>query len=271
MGIMGTYEFKGMVLRFDSEKEADIINFLEELASRHKLGEYLASLVRISTSDEKIRPDNFEEIRLHVYRNGYDRKRKVFFDKVETQLREMKKKIDEIYERAMYVYALEVAGKYLGVKDRAKQILLAQKVLEEQFKMLCMTLGVSTLRFNFKADKDEVDIKVEKFLEGLLDRYGELLVKGEEEREHVDDEYRVVRQPVKVVDRVVGDEVVKSEGHHMEYRETIDKQQIQTIKNSDNSVPNEPIVTEENAEEDKVIDFGDTADWDLLSRFVNQG
>lgn len=253
---MSTYEIKGMVLRFDSEREKDIIGFLLTLASQHKLGEFLASLVRAALSNDwKLSKKSFEAAISYAERYGISREKKEFFDNVEKQLREMKAKIDAIYEKAMYVYTLETAGRYLGVKERAKQIILAERVLEEQFKILCMVLGVSTLPYSFKGDKDYVDIKVEDFLQGLLDRYGDILFEAEEKRELKKDVYEKEGETVK-------NSVVIARGNAAGE----DGGLVSSTKNNKVRVAE---AVEGPSADDEIVDFGDTADWDLLDSFIN--
>lgn len=253
---MSTYEIKGMVMRFDSEREKDIIDYLRKLASQHRLGEFLASLVRAALSDDgKRSKESFEVAVRYAERYGISRERKEFFDNVEKQLREMKAKIDAIYEKAMYVYTLETAGKYLGVKDRAKQIVLAERVLEEQFKILCMVLGVSTLPYSFKGDKDYVDVKVENFLQGLFDRYGEILFGDEEKQERKKDIYEKEGETVKNSVVIASGSTAREEGN---LTSLVKNNKVKVVE-----ARGEPSAV------DEIVDFGDTADWHLLDSFIS--
>ena len=57
-----------MVMRFDSEREKDIIDYLRKLASQHRLGEFLASLVRAALSDDGKRSKESFEVALDMPR-----------------------------------------------------------------------------------------------------------------------------------------------------------------------------------------------------------
>ena len=167
----------------------------------------------------------------------------------------MKAKIDAIYEKAMYVYTLETAGKYLGVKDRAKQIVLAERVLEEQFKILCMILGVSTLPYSFKGDKDYVDVKVENFLQGLSDRYGDILFGDEEKQERKKDIYEKEGETVKNSVVIASGSTAREEGN---LTSLVKNNKVKVVE-----ARGEPSAV------DEIVDFGDTADWHLLDSFIS--
>lgn len=90
----------GSTLSFDTDREADIIEFVEELTSQHKLGKFISYLLRLACETpevlqyrEKVTPIIKEMDRL-----GISPRRDSLLKKYNNDIIELKQKIDDLYD-----------------------------------------------------------------------------------------------------------------------------------------------------------------------------
>jgi len=128
-------------LTFDDAKEADIANFVNGLKSSHKIGEFLSNIIRLACDCPEIMGrDNIERLT-----SGYNmtNDRKKFFNEVTKEVSDMQEKIDKMYYMILSMYMLSQMGKTLGLEEKANNALMAQFIVEKQFKELKDLIGES--------------------------------------------------------------------------------------------------------------------------------
>lgn len=239
---MGVKSIKlGATLSFDDIREKDILDKIEGLRSRHKLGEFISHLIRVAfESPEKLNSQaELAGLMTTLVAQGITMDRVDYFNKIENDIEEMKKKVDAIYTMATKNYTMALAGKKIGLEEKSESTLRAQFVLQRQINAMTDSLGVS-LREPFESNKiQETREKAEEVIEYMIESYDGIL------QEIKASSVTVYQVPVEEVPEAVeAPEIVKFE--------------------------EEPVKLEESEEDNEVIQF-DPGAIAALSDFFGEG
>ena len=125
----------GSVIAFDEESELDIIKFLEGLNSSHKMGQFIAALIRTAVDNPELIKKTENGLQLTSLMNQLEANlvsssRDVFFSYVKEELRRMVDKVNSVYDIAFKTYTLAQMNKALGLEQQSENNLLACFVLE---------------------------------------------------------------------------------------------------------------------------------------------
>lgn len=171
---MGVKNVKlGATLAFDDVREKDIIEKVDYLLSRHKLGEFISHLIRIALeSPEQFNSKNELNMLMgELMEKGISKDRAEYFRQMNAEVQSMKKKVDSIYEMAYKNYTMALLGKTLGIGEKSENSLRAQFVLQRQLTQLSETLGTS-IKEPFESNKiQDVKGKADEILEYILESY----------------------------------------------------------------------------------------------------
>lgn len=168
----------GSLISFDSEREADIIEFVQDLTSQHKLGRFIGYLLRLAceTPETLQYREKLNPIIKEMNDLGITPRRDAMFKQFSKEILDLKNKINDIYVISEKLYTLALARKALGLEDRAKELLAAQFVVRRQTALLESKLGTSSLLYTYESDSmRDVQKKADEILEVILETYGDLL------------------------------------------------------------------------------------------------
>ena len=168
----------GSLISFDSEREADIIEFVQDLTSQHKLGRFIGYLLRLAceTPETLQYREKLNPILKEMNDLGITPRRDAMFKQFSKEILDLKNKINDIYAISEKLYTLALARKALGLEDRAKELLAAQFVVRRQTALLESKLGTSSLLYTYESDSmRDVQKKADEILEVILETYGDLL------------------------------------------------------------------------------------------------
>ena len=168
----------GSLISFDSEREADIIEFIQDLTSQHKLGRFIGYLLRLAceTPETLQYREKLNPILKEMNDLGITPRRDAMFKQFSKEILDLKNKINDIYVISEKLYTLALARKALGLEDRAKELLAAQFVVRRQTALLESKLGTSSLLYTYESDSmRDVQKKADEILEVILETYGDLL------------------------------------------------------------------------------------------------
>lgn len=168
----------GSLISFDSEREADIIEFVQDLTSQHKLGRFIGYLLRLAceTPETLQYREKLNPILKEMSDLGITPRRDAMFKQFSKEILDLKNKINDIYVISEKLYTLALARKALGLEDRAKELLAAQFVVRRQTALLESKLGTSSLLYTYESDSmRDVQKKADEILEVILETYGDLL------------------------------------------------------------------------------------------------
>lgn len=168
----------GSLISFDSEREADIIEFVQDLTSQHKLGRFIGYLLRLAceTPETLQYREKLNPILKEMNDLGITPRRDAIFKQFSKEILDLKNKINDIYVISEKLYTLALARKALGLEDRAKELLAAQFVVRRQTALLESKLGTSSLLYTYESDSmRDVQKKADEILEVILETYGDLL------------------------------------------------------------------------------------------------
>lgn len=168
----------GSLISFDSEREADIIEFVQDLTSQHKLGRFIGYLLRLAceTPETLQYREKLNPILKEMNDLGITPRRDTMFKQFSKEILDLKNKINDVYVISEKLYTLALARKALGLEDRAKELLAAQFVVRRQTALLESKLGTSSLLYTYESDSmRDVQKKADEILEVILETYGDLL------------------------------------------------------------------------------------------------
>lgn len=238
-------------LTFDEQQEADIIKCMEALNASHKAGQFISSLIRIAFDC----PELFEEklgtlepgaVLRAMDDVGMSYNRKAFFNNVNKEVTDMREKIDKMYNMILNMYILAQMGKTLGLEDKAKNELMAQFIVEKQYKELQDLLGESLSGGTLASNKiQNIEKIANDALEYIINCYSGIV---DELKQSNSIQY--VQQLAPVVEE-------KAENNTNVAEEKVETTKANTEKSSSESP------------ESEYVDFGD-ADFSALDNFFGQ-
>lgn len=268
---MGTRSIRfGSQLTFDEDKEKDIIDTIDTLNSSHKMGQFMSNLIRLAFDNPEILrvgADGLEKQAMlqQVESNGMSVSRQRFMSGVTSEISDMKKKVDEVYNMVFKLYTLALMNKHLEIEKKSDNSLRATFVLERQLRQLQSSLGVNISDAVYESDKiNDVHARAEDCLEYIIEAYDGIL-------DEMKQAIAVGKQPQVIVQQAVGNTGVA--GNNMVVGSTEAIRSVETVGNA-GAVETQAVVNNtstantststavqtETPPEEEIIDFGDTDD-----------
>ena len=268
---MGTRSIRfGSQLTFDEDKEKDIIDTIDTLNSSHKMGQFMSNLIRLAFDNPEILrvgADGLEKQAMlqQVESNGMSVSRQRFMSGVTSEISDMKKKVDEVYNMAFKLYTLALMNKHLEIEKKSDNSLRATFVLERQLRQLQSSLGVNISDAVYESDKiNDVHARAEDCLEYIIEAYDGII-------DEMKQAIAVGKQPQVIVQKAVGNTGVA--GNNMVVGSTEAIRSVETVGNA-GAVETQAVVNNtstantststavqtETPPEEEIIDFGDTDD-----------
>lgn len=166
----------GSIISFDSEREADIIEFIQDLTAQHKLGRFISYILRLACETpetlqyrEKVAP-----ILKEMETLGITPRRDALFKQLATEVHDLKVRVNDIYLMTEKLYTLALAQKALGLEDRSKELAAAQFVLKRQTALLEQKIGSGAIFYMYDSDSmRDMQKKADDILELLIETHGD--------------------------------------------------------------------------------------------------
>ena len=152
----------GATLSFNLGLERDMVEQIESLKAKHKLGEFISNSLRIVFEN----PELLEKYNLSLERYGLTDNRKKLNDAINIELGRLGNKIEKTYQMAYEVYSLAKFNKQLNIHDTARNILASQFILNKQIEDLKSLLGVTCI--DQPVNLHKVDKSIDDILEYIL-------------------------------------------------------------------------------------------------------
>lgn len=241
--------------------EGDIVEILEELKKKHKVGEYVSNCIRVVSEN----PELAVRCGMDMLNSDPAKSRKEYFSNVYKEISKMEQRVDRIYKMCLGVY---VTAK-LALGEQAKNIMAAQFILQKQIDDLKKELGVQSLNSVYASNKiKETDKLADDILEYIIQYHSELIKDSKEEKP----EENKAGNDIGLINVL------------QEIRDSIKdlaENGIVSTVNTDSTQENiantvtigTPITTEEQINEDIVPqtseEFEDGADWEALAGFLD--
>lgn len=268
---MGTRSIRfGSQLTFDEDKEKDIIDTIDTLNSSHKMGQFMSNLIRLAFDNPEILrvgADGLEKQAMlqQVESSGMSVNRQRFMSGVTSEISDMKKKVDDVYNMVFKLYTLALMNKHLEIENKSDNSLRATFVLERQLRQLQDSLGVNIGDAVYESDKvNDVHVKAEDCLEYIIEAYDGII-------DEMKQAIAVGQQPQVIVQQAVENTGVA--GNNMIVDNTKAMRQVEDVGNagevetqavvnnaSKANTSTSTAVQTETPPEEEMIDFGDTDD-----------
>ena len=172
---MGVIQIRpGETLKFDAEKEADIVEKVKALSNSHKLGDLVANLLRIAFESPELLEDRAKLISSvnRIQQLGMSQNRHEYYLSINKEMESLRKKIDEIYSMSYKVYTLALMNKLLNIEKQAENSLMATFILERQVENITRTLGIDSIGHIFESNRlESTKNKAEDVLEYIVNTY----------------------------------------------------------------------------------------------------
>lgn len=269
---MGTRSIRfGSQLTFDEDKEKDIIDTIDSLNSSHKMGQFMSNLIRLAFDNPEILrvgANGLEKQAMlqQVESSGMSVNRQRFMSGVASEISDMKKKVDEVYNMVFKLYTLALMDKHLEIEKKSDNSLRATFVLERQLRQLQSSLGVNISDAVYESDKiNDVHARAEDCLEYIIEAYDGIL-------DEMKQAIAVGKQPQVIVQQAVGNMGVGST-ESMKPVETVENAgNVGNVGNTGNTGNTGVVETQavkkkastvvqiETPPEEEIIDFGDADD-----------
>lgn len=259
----------GCTLRFDDKKEPEVVELVTRLQNSRKIGEFLCHLLRLASENPSIidtqsSRKSYGPLLQEMNRLGVTPDKAAYIKKAESEISDMKRKVDEIYQMCKKMYCLAEIGKRLNLQERSNNILMSSFILEYELTKLKATLGIDTLDSPFASSKkNDTEAAVSDILEYIITAYSGIceeikLVGGNAVTSVITSE----------ITPVTSNESAMGLGQNP-VADIVDKnlEKKQEVSDGVTTVMNNKF-DEGNPEEDDVIDFDD-ANLDMLSTFFN--
>ena len=168
----------GSNLSFDEEQERDIIDKVESLSNKHKLGEFISHLIRVAFEcpDKLENKEELTKTLSELERYGMAHNRFEFFNSVNKRLEEMKVKVDAMHEMNIKLLNLARFGKHMGLESKTDNMLRTQFALEQQLTEICVTMGVTHPKHVFSSNKiQETHDKANNIFNYIIETYDNIV------------------------------------------------------------------------------------------------
>lgn len=152
----------GATLSFNLGLERDMVEQIESLKAKHKLGEFISNSLRIVFEN----PELLEKYNLSLEKYGLTDNRKKLNDAINIELGRLGNKIEKTYQMAYEVYSLAKFNKQFNIHDTARNILASQFILNKQIEDLKSLLGVTCI--DQPVNLHKVDKSIDDILEYIL-------------------------------------------------------------------------------------------------------
>ena len=153
-------------ISLEQEKDKDIITLLEDLKEGHRIGQFLGDLVKaVVDNPYGIKAEDF------VKKYNADNIRNTYFKFLDSEMKQIRSKVDEMYKMVTDMYILTKFGKHIGLEGKAENVMSAQFIVEKQLKEIERILGVN-LRAAYESDKiQDITELAESALEYIINTY----------------------------------------------------------------------------------------------------
>lgn len=135
---MSDYEIRAVTkLTLDSVKEKDIIEEIEGLIEHRKLGTYITNLLRFAAEHR----EDLEELGFDGRCRGLTDTRKKMINGINDDLRELKAKVDCVFDIALALKAAVEIGHVTALETQVDNVIAAQIVTQTQMNKLRRNIG----------------------------------------------------------------------------------------------------------------------------------
>lgn len=152
----------GATLSFNLGLERDMVEQIERLKAKHKLGEFISNSLRIVFEN----PELLEKQGASLEKFGLTDNRKKLNDAINIEIGRIRDRVNKTYQMAYELYSLAKFNKQLNIYDSSKNILASQFILNKQIEDLKSLLGVTCIEQ--PANLHKVDSSVDDVLEYIL-------------------------------------------------------------------------------------------------------
>lgn len=183
-------------ISLEQEKDKDIITLLEDLKEGHRIGQFLGDLVKaVVDNPYGIKAEEF------VKKYNADNIRNTYFKFLDSEMKQIRSKVDEMYKMVMDMYILTKFGKHIGLEGKTENVMSAQFIVEKQLKEIERILGVN-LRAAYESDKiQDITELSERVLEYIINTYSGIVGEIKNNQEAVTVVERIVERPVEKIDK----------------------------------------------------------------------
>lgn len=167
----------GSLISFDTERESDIIEFVQDLTAQHKLGRFIGYLLRLACETPEVLQyrEKVQPILKEMEVLGITPRRDALFKQYDSEMLKIKQRIDEVYEMAEKLYTIALAGKALGLEERAEGLLAAHFVAKHQAAVLEEKFGRDSILYTYKLNSmQDAKKKAEDTLNTIIEIYGDV-------------------------------------------------------------------------------------------------
>lgn len=147
------------MLQFDDDSEQDLVDIVNELAQKHKLGEFLSNAVRLAVDK-----GDTESV------DGVTTERLKYIDTVKRGIVIIDNKLNKLYDETEKLKALALMGKRIGIEERADNLYRAQFILRHHRDVLAEAIGVEEAKLE-EVSADELRKRAEEVLEFIIESY----------------------------------------------------------------------------------------------------
>lgn len=116
----------GTTLRFDMNKELDLVKNVKDLTDKHKLGSYINALLRYVWEN----PEKFKGSIVDPYINGLSMRREAYFNHIEGEVKECKKALDYMYAEMITLNTAAKVGSTIGLVESTSEFLNGLEYIE---------------------------------------------------------------------------------------------------------------------------------------------
>ena len=242
----------GATLSFNLGLERDMVEQINKLKAKHKLGEFISNSLRIVFEN----PELLEKQGVSLAEYGLTDNRKKLNDAIRTEILRMNNKIQKTYKMAYEMYSLAKFNKQLNLYDCSRNILASQFILAKQIEDLRRLLGVSSIEQPVNLHK--VDTSIDDILEYILLTHSEIV----DELKESNDYLKKLNDLKDLADKHIAKEVETSEPQSKLEKED-------NKDSSDSNMAQDIVVEDEKEDEAADFEISDDANMNDLADLIN--
>lgn len=164
-------------IQFDPSSEAYMVQEVKELAYHRSLSDQIERLLKLSADNPECldRPDVLRAALRQMEMTGLTPRAKQFYDSATQEIKEIKARVNEIYDMCLKMYTTAEFANVIGLKEQTKNIARAEFILEMQVNRICQTMKIPDYTAFKSGSYFDLDSKSASIMEYIVSHYSTIV------------------------------------------------------------------------------------------------
>lgn len=164
-------------LEFDPVSEAYIAQEVSDMAYHRTIADQIERLLKLSADNPEClnRPDVLRQTLEQIRATGLTPRAAQFYDSALEEIKEIKGKVNQIYEMCLQMYTTAQFAEVIGLKEKTVNIAKAEFMLEMQINRICQAMKIHDYSVFKSGSYVDLESKSSLILEYIIQHYSSIV------------------------------------------------------------------------------------------------